>query len=92
MPLRFLKLALKARELPEAAILGRVLLGLAGAFVLVPVVSSLTDPAALSVTDWIGLVVLTAVGGWLLGTAVWGRGLPPTRRDQDGPRARRRDR
>lgn len=73
MPLRFLKLAMKARELPEAVIIGRVLLGLVGAFVLWPVVSSLRDPAALSGTDYVGLVVFTAVGGWLVSVAVRGR-------------------
>lgn len=73
MPLRFLKLVMKARELPEAVILGRVLLGLAGMFVLAPVVSSLRDPSALSVTDHVGLVVLTLVGGWLVYVAVRGR-------------------
>lgn len=72
MPLRFLKLALKAKEIPEVRILGRVALGLVGVFVLAPVVSSLRDPGALSVTDWLGLVVLSAVGGWLIAVAVRG--------------------
>lgn len=72
MPLRLLKLAMKAKELPEAVIIGRVLLGLVGAFVLWPVVSSLTDPGSLSLTDYVGLVVFAAVGGWLVYVAVRG--------------------
>lgn len=72
MPLRLLKLLLKVKELPEAAIVGRVLLGLAGAFVLAPVVSRLREPSTLATTDWVGMVVLAAVGGWLLAAAVRG--------------------
>ena len=73
MPLPFLKLAMKAKGLPEVAVIGRVLLGLAGASVLVPVASSLRDPSALSVTDYLGLIVFTAAGVWLLRIAVRGR-------------------
>lgn len=72
MPFRFLKLVLKAKDLPEAVIVRRVLLGFAGAFVLAPVVSSLTEPSALSATDYPGLVVLTAVGVWLVYAALRG--------------------
>lgn len=72
MPLRFLKLAMKARELPEAVIIGRVLLGVVGAFVLWPVVSGLRNPGSLSATDYVGLVVFAAVGGWLVHVAVRG--------------------
>lgn len=73
MPLRLLKLAMKAKELPEAVIIGRVLVGLVGAFVLWPVVTSLSDPGSLSLTDYLGLVVFTSVGGWLVYVAVRGR-------------------
>lgn len=73
MPLRFLKLAMKAKDLPEAVIIGRVILGLVGAFVLWPVVAGLSDPSSLSPTDYVGLVVFTAVGGWLVYVAVRGR-------------------
>ncbi|MDX1647013.1 MAG: hypothetical protein R3304_07705 [Longimicrobiales bacterium] len=72
MPLRFLKLAMKARDLPEARVVGRVVLALLGVFVLWPVVSSLRDPAGLAPTDYVGIVVFTAVGGWLVGMAVRG--------------------
>ena len=72
MPLRFVKLALKAKDLPEARIIGRVVMGLAGAFVLWPVISRLREPAGMVVTDWVGLVVLSAVGGWLVYAAVRG--------------------
>lgn len=74
MPLRFLKLAMKAKELPEARILGRVVVGLVGAYVLWPVVSSLRNPMALALTDLLGLVVFTGVGGWLVVLAVRGWG------------------
>lgn len=74
MPLRFLKLAMKARELPEARILGRVVVGLVGAYVLWPVASSLREPMALAPTDLLGLVVFTGVGGWLVVLAIRGWG------------------
>lgn len=73
MPFRILKLAMKAKDLPEVAIVARVLLGLAGLFVLWPVVANLRQPGALSATDWIGLVVFAAVGLWLVRAAVRGR-------------------
>lgn len=74
MPLRFLKLAMKAKDVPEVALVGRVMLGLAGVIVLWPVASGLRDPSSLSVTDWVGLIVFVAVGGWLLLAALRGRG------------------
>lgn len=74
MPLRLLKLAMKAKDVPEVTIIGRVLIGLVGAFVLWPVASGLRDPAALSLTDYVGLVVFSAVGGWLVLMALRGRG------------------
>lgn len=73
MPLRFLKLVMKAKDLPEAMIVGRVIVGIAGVLVLAPVVSSLRNPEALSVTDYAGAAVLAAVGGWLVYVAVVGR-------------------
>jgi hypothetical protein len=72
VPLRLLKLLLRAKELPEAVIVGRILLGLAGVFVLMPVASSLRDLGALSATDYIGLAVFVAVGIWLLQAAIRG--------------------
>ncbi len=73
MPVPLLKLAMKAKSLPEVAIVARVLAAVAGLFVLVPVASGLRDPGALSATDWVGLVVFAAVGGWLLRAAIRGR-------------------
>lgn len=72
MPFRFLKLAMKVKDLPEARILGRVILGLTGAFVLAPVISRLREPAEMAITDWVGLLVLSGVGGWLIWIAVRG--------------------
>jgi type III secretory pathway component EscR len=76
MPLRLVKLALKAKDLPEARILGRVALGFTGLFVMAPVASALMRPAELAVTDWVGLLVFTTVGGWLIVLAVRGGGEP----------------
>lgn len=73
MPLRFIKLVMKARDLPEAVIIGRILVGLAGVLVLAPVVSSLRNPGAMSTTDYAGSLVLAVVGGWLVYVAVVGR-------------------
>ncbi len=70
-----LKIAVKAKRVPEVAIVGRILLGAAGGFVLLPVISSLLDPTDLAGADYLGLVVFTAVGLWLLRTAV-GRAAP----------------
>lgn len=83
MPLRLLKLLLKAKDLPEAVVFGRVLQGLAGLFVLMPVASSLRDLGALSVTDYIGLAVFVAVGIWLLQAAIRG----PRRAAEPAPRS-----
>ena len=73
MSVPLLKLAMKAKGLREVAIVGRVLLGFAGVLVLVPVVSNLRDPSALSIADYIGLTVFSAVGLWLLHVAMKGR-------------------
>ena len=73
MPIPLFKLARQAKNLPEVAIVLRVLVGIAGVFVLFPVVSNLRDPGSLSVTDYIGLVVFVGVGVWLLRFAIRGR-------------------
>jgi hypothetical protein len=67
-----LKLAAKARSIPEVAIVIRVLIGIVGGFVLIPVVSSVLDPTELVVSDYLGLVVFTAVGLSLLRAAFRG--------------------
>ena len=72
MPLRFVKLAMKAKEIPEVQVVARVLVGAVGVFVLWPVVTNLGDLAALALTDWVGLAVFTAVGAWLLRLAIRG--------------------
>lgn len=73
MPWPLLKLAMKAKNVPEVAIIGRVLLGIVGAFVLVPVASNLRRLGDLAASDYIGLVVFSAVGVWLLRVAIKGR-------------------
>lgn len=73
MPVPILKLAMKAKDLPEVAIIIRVVLGLVGASVLFPVASSLRDPGALVASDYVGLLVFSAVGLWLLTVAIRGR-------------------
>lgn len=72
MPWTLLKFLNKARHLPEARILIRLALGLAGAFLLFRVIGNLLDPSDLVITDYVGLVVLTAVGLWLLAAALRG--------------------
>ena len=64
------RLAAKARRLPEVVIVLRILVGLAGVFVLLPVASSLLDPAELGASDYVGLVLFTGVGLWLLRAAL----------------------
>ena len=70
-----LKIAAKAKSVPEGALGGRVVVGLVGGFVLIPVVSGLLDPATLSVTDYFGLAVFSAVGLWLVRAAIRGTGM-----------------
>ena len=72
MPLRFVKLAMKAKDLPEIRIVARVVVGAVGVFVLWPVVTNLRNLPALTVTDYVGLAVFTGVGVWLLSLAVRG--------------------
>ena len=72
MPWNVLKIAAKARRLPEVVILVRILVGLVGVFVLLPVASSLRDPGDLVASDYVGLVLFTGVGLWLLRAAVRG--------------------
>ena len=73
MAIPILKLAMKAKDLPEVVIIGRVVLGIVGVFVLIPVATNLRHPGDLSPTDYIGLVVFAAVGLWLLAVAIRGR-------------------
>lgn len=77
MALPLLKLALKAKDLPEVAMLGRLLLGAAGVFVLLRVASSLRRLAALTPMDYVGLILFTAVGLWLLRAALASRATRP---------------
>lgn len=68
-----LRLVWKVRDLPEARIVIRVLTGVLGIFVLIPVGTNLRRSGDLMVTDWVGLAVFTAVGFWLLARAVRGQ-------------------
>ena len=68
-----LKIAAKAKSVPEVAIVIRIVLGLVGGFVLLPVATSLLDPAEVTASDYMGLLVFTAVGLWLLRAALRGR-------------------
>ena len=63
-------LAKKAKNLPEVAILGRIALGIAGAFVLFPVATNLLRFSTLGPFDYVGLVVFSVVGIWLLAAAL----------------------
>lgn len=72
MPLRFLKLAAKAKDLPEVRIVARLLVGAVGVYVLWPVVTHLPDLPTLAPTEWLGLAVFTGVGAWLLRLAIRG--------------------
>ena len=72
MPWTVFRIAAKARRLPEVAIVLRILLGLVGVFVLIPVASSLLDPANLVASDYVGLVLFTGVGLWLIRAALRG--------------------
>ena len=63
-------LAKKAKNLPELALLGRIALGAAGAFVLLPVATNLLRFSELGLMDYVGLVVFSAVGIWLLAAAI----------------------
>ena len=67
------KIVAKAKSVPEVAIVIRILLGLVGGFVLLPVATSLLDPAELTASDYVGLLVFTAAGLWLLRAALRGR-------------------
>ena len=70
MPWTVFRIAAKARRLPEVVIVLRILVGLAGVFVLLPVASSLLDRADLVASDYVGLVLFTGVGLWLLRAAL----------------------
>ena len=70
MPWTLLKLANKARGLPELEIVLRIALGLAGAFLLFRVVTNAMNPADLALTDYVGLVLFTVVGLWLIRAAL----------------------
>ena len=72
MPLRFVKAAMKAKDLPEVRIVARFVVGLVGVFVLWPVVTNIRNLSALTVTDYFGLAVFSGVGVWLLSLAVRG--------------------
>ena len=73
MPLRLLKLALKARESPEVSIVLRVVTAIVGLFVLVPVLRVALDPTGRAWSDWVGVAVFAIVGGYLLHAALRGR-------------------
>ena len=72
MPWTAFKLVAKAKNVTEVAIVLRVLLGLTGVFVLLPVGSAILTPNNLVASDFIGLVVFTAVGVWLIRVAYRG--------------------
>ena len=67
-----LKLAAKARSIPEVAIVIRVLTAIVGGFVLLPVASSALHPADLVASDYLGLAIFTGVGLSLLRVAFRG--------------------
>lgn len=73
MPLRLLKLVRRAKEIPEVAIALRILTALVGLYVMIPAGRALLDPSAVSTTDWVGVVVFTGVGLYLLVAAARGR-------------------
>ena len=74
MPWHLLKLANKARKLPEFDILLRGAVGLAGLLILFRIVTNLVDPSDLGVVDYLGLILFAAVGSWLIRTALrWWR-------------------
>ena len=50
----------------------RVMLAIVGLFVMIPVAQSALDPTDLTVIDFVGLVVFTGVGLWLLRVAIKG--------------------
>ena len=72
MPWHLLKLANKARKLPELDILLRGAVGLAGLLLLFRTVTNLVNPSDLGVIDYLGLILFTAVGAWLIRTALRG--------------------
>ncbi len=65
-----LKMANKARGLPEVAIVLRIALGVAGVIVLLPVVSSLRSPGEVAGTEYVGLALFLAVAVWLFRAAL----------------------
>ncbi len=63
------RMAAKARRLPEVAIVVRLALGIAGAFLLFRAASSLRAPSDLTALEYGGLALFVAVGVWLLRAA-----------------------
>ncbi len=67
-----IRLVWKARDLPEARVVMRVLTAMLGIFVLIPVGTNVRRLGELSVTDWVGLTVFAAVGASLVYRALRG--------------------
>jgi len=72
MPWHLLKLANRARKLPELDILLRGAVGVTGLFLLFRMIMNLVNRSDLGVIDYAGLILFTAVGAWLIRTALRG--------------------
>lgn len=65
-----LKMANKAKGLPEVAIVFRIALGVAGVIVLLPVLFSLLSPGEVAAAEYVGLALFLAVAVWLFRAAL----------------------
>ena len=65
-----LKMATRAKDVPEVALVVRIGLGLAGVIVLLPVFSGLRDPGDLAAFEYIGLALFVSVAVWLFRAAL----------------------